>query len=595
MMGFTMNYRNVIYVIGLMFFFGIVLGTSVLGVTSYNDPYSFCVNSIGSNSEGIDCKKYLLQSESLEKYMNFAYNPEIDDNKYLDCLFSEKKNTFDFVKMKDLCLKKIVGDNQVKKQLDLFKINCTTNYNPLDGALVAGKQFKLEVDCQGVVPATCYNLDVNFEQSDLGLGFDTYRIIPIINKGESCLDYAVFRFLKKEYDLIPKSGSLVVNVEQPKIISSENVELDYSSLIDTGKTESEINLLSAPEKEYYSCLAKYALFSKKTESKIEIPDNGKVTIASQGDLRKNCADKVLYATKVNMEPLLKSKEIVKKNMVYLLKNVVYIDPNFGLDKLIGNLEYYYKIYENNMKVTENPDMSKVNFILDLTYVLDSYLLKKQQLSKSEMQQYDTELLNTLEINVYDRLYSKKNREPTIKEFIAEINDLLSTEEYASIKDSVITSFVINKFQSSIDSNENIEISVTKDFFFVEGVKLSSEFKNLKIKNYDFVLSDGKIGVTSGKNTVYSELPVKLVNGKELYVDDIKVTWIDDDVVDPSSVESFNITTDKENGHILYLVEKAEIKKLLGFITIKEIITDVYNAETGIKIKVKKPWWDFLAK
>ncbi|MDD4983992.1 MAG: hypothetical protein PHH82_04125 [Candidatus ainarchaeum sp.] len=588
-----MNYRNVIYIFGLMFFFGVVFGTSMLGVTSYNDPYSFCVNSIGSNPEGIDCKKYLSQSESLEKYMNFAYNPEIDDSKYLDCLFSEKKNTLDFVKMKDICLKKIVSDNQVKKQLDLFKVNCTTNYNPLEGALEAGKSFKLEVNCKGVVPATCYNLDVNFDQSDLGFGFDTYRIIPIINKGESCLDYAVFRFLKKEYDITPKSGSLIVNVEQPTIISSTGAELDYSSLIDTSKTESEINLLSAPEKEYYSCLSKYALFSKKTESKIEIPDNGKITVASYADLRKNCADKVLYATKVNMEPLLKSKEIVKKNMVFLLKNVAYIDPNTDLDKLINSLDYYYKIYETNMKITENPDMSKVKFILDLTYVLDCYILKKQQLSKSEMQQYDTELLNTLEINIYDRLYSKKNREPTIKEFIAEINDLLGVGEYASIKDSVITSFVISKFQNSIDTNENIEISATKDYFFVEGVKLSAEFKNLKITNYDFNLSDGLIAITSGKNTVYSELPVKLVNGKDLYIDEIKVTWLKDDVVDPASVKSYNITVSKESGHILYLVEKAETKKLLGFITIQEVITDVYNAETGLKIKVKKPWWDFM--
>ena len=589
-----MNYRIIIYVFGLVFLLGIVFGTSMLGVKSYNDPYSFCANSIGSNPEGIDCKKYLSQSESLEKYMNFAYNPEINDNKYLDCLFSEKKNTLDFIKMKDICLKNIVSDNQVKKQLDLFKINCSTNYNPLDGSLATGKSFKLEVNCKGVVPATCYNLDVNFDQSDLGFGFDTYRITPIIKKGESCLDYAVFRFLKKEYDIIPKSSSLIVNVEQSMIISDAGTELEYSSLIDTSKTESEINLLSGPEKEYYSCLSKYALFSKKTENKIEVLENGKVTLANYADLRKNCADKVLYATKVNMEPLLKSKEIVKKNMIFLLKNVAFIDPNTDLDKLIGSLDYYYKIYETNMKITENPEMSKVKFILDLDNVLDSYILKKQQLSKSEMQQYDAELLNTLEINIYDRLYSKKNREPTIKEFIAEINDLLNTDEYASIKDSVITSFVISKFQNSIDTNENIEISATKDYFFVEGVKLSGEFKNLKITNYDFNLSDGKIAITSSKNTVYSELPVKLVNGKDLYIDGIKVIWLSDNVVD-SSVKSYKITASKESGHILYLVEKAETKKLLGFITIQEVITDVYNAETGLKIRVKKPWWDFMVR
>jgi len=579
---------------------GIVFADQVQAVKTSDGPYGFCLSQIDANSNvGLDCSEYISQSADLEKYLNFAYSSEIDGEKYLDCLFSEKKNTFDSKKMMDICLNKIVSDNQIKKQLDLFKVSCNTNYNPLEGNLEVGKDFTLEVNCSGVVPATCYKIDTDFNSFDSGFGFESYKITPIITKSDTCLNYAVFRYLKKDYVITPKSTSLFVNIDQPILKTTDGKTLDYSSLIiDEGSAQKEIDLLSYPEKEYYSCLAKYALFSKKTESSVLVLNNGKVDNFQYPDLETACGDKVLYATKVNVAQLLKSKEIVKKNMVYLLQNITNINPNNDLEKLITSLETYYKIYEKNMTITSGSEENGgvVKIILDLDYILESYILKKQQTTDPVLlAKYEDELIGTIEINVYNRLYGKIYREPTIKEFISEVNNVLNTPDYISIKDSVIANYVMAKFESGLDVNEDLEIKATKDYFFIEGVKLSKEFTNLIVGDYNFSIIDGVVLLDYNGIKIYSEYPLSVIRGKDLYVDDINVVMIYPEDITNADIMSHKLYVVKENGHILYNFEKTEQKMLLGFIKITEVVTDVYNAETGLKLRVNRPWWDFLAK
>jgi hypothetical protein len=191
------------------------------------------------------------------------------------------------------------------------------------------------------------------------------------------------------------------------------------------------------------------------------------------------------------------------------------------------------------------------------------------------------------------MYSKKNREPTIKEFIIEINDVLSDPQYVSIKDTVISNYVLGKFDSGEALQEDIEIKATKDYFFIEGVKLSKEFTNLVLGDYNFNLEDSKVTLSYGGYKVITGLDLSVVDGNKLKVGTAELVLLSPSLVLSGETLSTNIYLAEENGHYIYNVEKTEQKKLLGFITITEVITDVYNAETGIKIKVKKPWWDFL--
>ena len=79
----------------------------------------------------------------------------------------------------------------------------------------------------------------------------------------------------------------------------------------------------------------------------------------------------------------------------------------------------------------------------------------------------------------------------------------------------------------------------------------------------------------------------------MYLDVLKLVVPDYDDFYDSGIVDFSMTLLKEEDNALFVLEKTVERKLLGFIKIHEIITETYNGETGIKVNVDKPWWDFL--